>query len=287
MTSITVRPKEIMKTAVRTVIPLFIRKRLAVWLHHQEGLAADQRSWWAQELLRDLAEKNINEYHKFLWSNHLSYAETYDVASRFGRENMKQSRLLFFSDLQQHLASMAVRPADVRSAFEVGCSLGYQLRFLETDLFPSATVLEGVDIDAYAIQSGTEYLARIGSKVRLQCEDMERLEEVLGEKRYDVIICTGVLMYLKEEDARRVVAILMKHTDKMIGFSGLADPDKDNAQLERSIPRESDHTFIHNIDSMVLQAGGTIAARRWEGGKIVDGHTIYFLFATTSLSPAK
>jgi 2-polyprenyl-3-methyl-5-hydroxy-6-metoxy-1,4-benzoquinol methylase len=282
MTSINVRPREVVKTAVRTVLPLFIRKRLAVWLHRQEGLAASRRSWWEHELLRDLAEKNINEYHKFLWSNHLSYAETYEVASRFGRENMKQSRLMFFSDLQKHLVSIAVKPADVRSAFEVGCSLGYQLRFLETDLFPSAAVLEGVDIDAYAIRSGAEYLTRIGSKVRLQCEDMERLEKILGEKRYDVIICTGVLMYLKEEDAQRVVAILMKHADKMVGFSGLAHPDMDNAQLGRSIPRESDQTFIHNIDSMVLQEGGRIAARRWEGGKLVDGHTIYFLFATTS-----
>jgi hypothetical protein len=140
-------------------------------------------------------------------------------------------------------------------------------------------VLEGVDIDAYAIQSGSEYLAQIGSKVRLQCEDMERLAQVVGDKRYDIGICTGVLMYLQENDAGRVVDILLRHTNVMIGFSGLAHPDIDNSELSHSVSRESDQTFIHNIDAMILKAGGRIAARRWEGKKVVDGNTIYFVFA--------
>ena len=273
-------PKESMKAAVRTVLPLFFRKRLALWLNSQGGVAPARRSWWVQELLRDLAEKDINEYHKFLWSNHLSYAETYEVASRFGRENMKMSRTMFFDDLEQHLASVPMHAADVKSVFEVGCSLGYQLRYLETDLFPAATVLEGADIDAYAIQAGTEYLAGIGSKVRLTCQDMELLERSLGSRQYDVILCTGVLMYLKEEEARQLVSVLLRHTGGMIGFSGLALPDRDNADMEQSVPRESDHSFIHNIDSMVKDAGGRIVARRWEGSRIVDGNTIYFVFAT-------
>jgi SAM-dependent methyltransferase len=275
-------PKESMKTAVRAALPLFIRKRLAVWLNSQERVAAARRSWWVQELLRDLAEKNINEYHKFLWSNHLSYAETYDVPSRFGRENMKGSRVLFFADLKQHLASVSLFPADVKSVFEVGCSLGYQLRSLETDLFPSATILDGVDIDAYAIQAGSEYLAGIGSKVRLTCQDMELLEKSLGSRQYDIILCTGVLMYLKEEDARRLVAVLLRHTRRMAAFSGLALPERDNAEMGSSIPRESDHSFIHNIDSMVKDADGRIVARRWEGDRVVDGNTIYFVFATSA-----
>jgi hypothetical protein len=68
----------------------------------------------------------------------------------------------------------------------------------------------------------------------------------------------------------------------MIGFSGLAYPDGDNSELRRSVPRESDQTFVHNIDAMVLRAGGNIAARRWEGSKVVDGNTIYFVFATSA-----
>ena len=274
--------KEFLKAAFRALVPLSVRKRLAVWVHHQDRLTATRRSWWSQEFVRDLAERNINEYHKFLWANHLSYAETYEIASRFGRENMKQSRLMFFSDLNQQLASRSVHAGDVTSVFEVGCSLGYQLRYIETDLFPSAQVMEGVDIDAYAIQSGSQYLNQVGSKVRLHCEDMEWLEHVIGDKRYDVTICTGVLMYLREEDARRIVDTLLKHTRLMIGFSGLAYPDGDNSQLRHSVPRESDQTFIHNIDAMVLRAGGTIAARRWEGSKVVDGNTIYFVFATSA-----
>ncbi len=272
-------PKESMKTAARTVLPLFLRKRLALWLNNREAVAPARRSWWVQELLRDLAEKNINEYHKFLWSNHLSYAETYEVASRFGRENMKMSRIMFFDDLERHLAAVPMHAVDVKSVFEVGCSLGYQLRYLETDLFPSATVLEGVDIDAYAVQAGSEHLAKIGSKVRLACEDMELLEKNLGSKQYDIILCTGVLMYLKEDDAQRLVRVLLGHSGGMLAFSGLAHPEMDNAEMACSVPRRSDHSFIHNIDSMVKNAGGRVVARRWEGSRIVDGNTIYFVFA--------
>ncbi len=274
-------PKKGVKKAVRKLVPLSVRKRLAVWVNNQERVAAARRSWWVQELLRDLAEKNINEYHKFLWSHHLSYAESYEVASRFGTENMKQSRVMFFADLKQHLESRSISRADVKSVFEVGCSLGYQLRYAETDLFPSATLLEGVDIDAYAVQAGAEYLRRIGSRVRLACQDMEQLEKSLGNKEYDVVLCTGVLMYLKEDDAQRLVSVLLAHTGGMIGFAGLAHPEKDNAEMTCSIPRERDHTFIHNIDNMVKSAGGRIAARRWEGGRIVDGNTIYFVYATS------
>jgi Methyltransferase domain len=273
--------KTTVKNSVRSLIPLTVRKHLSIWVNKQKWIDSNRRSWWSLELIHDLAAKNINDYHKFLWSHHLSYAAPYEVAATFGREKIKQSRLIFFSDLTEHLIGRSLDPRkDIVSVFEVGCSLGYQLRYLETDVFPAASMLEGVDIDAHAIRSGSEYLTRAGSKVRLQSADMEGLECFLGNRRYDIMLCTGVLMYLKEEEASRVVDIMLRHTDIMLGFSGLAHPDIDNAQLEHSVPRESDQSFIHNIDSMVRKSGGEIVARRWEGAKLVDGHTIYFVFAS-------
>jgi SAM-dependent methyltransferase len=277
--------KTAIKDGVRSLIPLAVRKQLSILINKQKWIDGDRRSWWSLELIRDFEAMNINEYHKFLWSHHLSYAAPYEVARTFGRENMKQSRVIFFSDLRKRLIELSSDPAkDIESVFEVGCSLGYQLRYLETDLFSSAAILEGVDIDAYAVDAGNEYLMRSGSKVRLQCADMEGLDRFLGNKCYDIIICTGVLMYLKEEEAVRVVDIMLRHTNVLLGFSGLAHPDIDNSGLHHSVSRESDHSFIHNIDSMVRKAGGRVVARRWEGGRLVDGHTIYFVFAIKSAS---
>jgi len=88
-------------------------------------------------------------------------------------------------------------------------------------------------------------------------------------------------MYLEEDAAARVVASMLRHTGVVVALAGLAHPETDNALLDRSVPRSSDRSFIHNIDGMVKKAGGTVLARRWEGGRFVDGHTIYFVFAGT------
>lgn len=272
--------KKAIKKIIRSLIPLSIRKRLAVWINHQSWLGSDRSTWWSQELIRDLAEKDIKEYHKFLWSNHLGYAETYEVALRFGYENMKESRKMFFCDLNNHLIEVGIQPRrDIMSVFEVGCSLGYQLRYMETDLFSSATDLEGIDIDEYSIETGTEYLRSVGSKIRLICGDMESLGRFMKNKIYDIIVCSGVLMYVDEDAAVQVVDTMMRHTRIMAAFTGLAHPDIDNFRLQHSITRHSDGAFIHNIDSMVKKVGGKIISRRWEGGEMIDGHTIYFIFA--------
>jgi SAM-dependent methyltransferase len=201
-------------------------------------------------------------------------------ALRFGVENMRESRRLFFSDLQGLLERMGIDPyQDVNSVFEFGCSLGYQLRHIETSLFPGASIIEGLDIDGYAIESGKKHLGASGSKVKLYRSDMESFEDVTGAKVYDIIICSGVLMYLSQEPATRLVERMLKHTGKVLAFAGLAH-DADNSGLKRSVVRERDGTFVHNIDEMVKSAGARILQRRWEGGRIVDGNTIYFVFAT-------
>jgi len=272
--------KHTVKQICRQALPLSLRKKIAVWLSRQDWIGKERRNWWSCEIIRDLAEKDVNEYHRFLWSNHLSYAETYEPEDRFGVENIKESRKLFFSDLQKVIRNQDLFPhTDVQSVFEVGCSLGYLLRYIETDIFPTATTIMGNDIDTYAISKGTEYLRRQQSKVQLLLADMTELKNRINGLSFDIVLSTGVLMYLKEEDAAGVVKTMMNHTRVILAIAGLAHPKLDNAQLDHSIVREKDGAFIHNIDAMIHAAGGKIINRRWEGDMDVDGNTIYFLFA--------
>lgn len=265
---------------IRIILPLLLRKLLCLLINRQKFLNDDVKYWWTLELLRDFAEKDSNGYHRFLWTHHLAYASSYEVDVRFGEERMKESRRLFFSDLMNHLTHMGIKPQEaVHSILEVGCSLGYQLRYVETDLFPEAAELSGVDIDKNAIIKGTAYLRNMGSKIQLICDDMGNLGHTLGDKIYDIILCTGVLMYLEEKEASRVVEEMLRHCRVMVAISGPAYADMDNCYLEHSVIRENDGSFIHNFDALVKKSGGLVFARRWEGSRIVDGHTIYFVFA--------
>jgi len=263
---------------IRLVLPLPVRRRIVTSFGRRAGVP--YRHALTRELLRDLAEADPSAWHRFLWTNHLDYAESYDVRQRFGPEGIVPSRRMFFEDLRDYLIGTGIEPErDVASAFEVGCSLGYLLRYLETGLFRSATTLEGIDIDREAVAQGAAYLASIGSRVRVAAADMSGLSSVLGGRTIDVVLCAGVLMYLPEDAARSVVASILQHTSIVAAFAGLAHPSVDNASLAASQVRESDGSFIHNIDAMVQQSGGKVAWRRWEGPLDVDGNTIYFVFA--------
>jgi SAM-dependent methyltransferase len=270
------------KRAVRVALPLEVRKVLARFLGRQPWLSS--RSWWVQELLRDLAERDPNAYHRFLWGHHLGYAETYEIGTRFGGDRIHRSRRLLFDDLEACLATLGTPPERVESVFEVGCSLGYNLRFLETDLFRQARVLEGCDIDEYAIEQGNGYLREAGSSVRLFREDMAHLSRLLDGRRFDVTLCAGVLMYLRQEDAEPVVHSLLRHTGIVAAFAGLADPEQDNVTLPASRVRTADGSFVHDLDGMVTRAGGRVVQRRWEGPRQVHGNSLYFVFATPAPS---
>jgi SAM-dependent methyltransferase len=182
--------------------------------------------------------------------------------------------------LTEVLTSMRKDPSAIASVAEVGCSLGYQLRFLETNLFPGAEVIEGMDIDDYAIRSGQEHLSAIGSRVRLHCGDMQDLDSIWGKREFDIILCAGVLMYLQEAEATEVVRNMLARTRVLLCITGLAHPSTDNSLLPTSEVRSSDKSHIHNIDRMIAAAGGTVIARRWDGDRLVEGQSIYFLFAT-------
>src|SRR5687767_15930902 len=87
------------KRFLRSAVPLALRKRLAVAVERQMWIDADRRRWWSAELVRDLVETDADAFHRFLWANHLAYAATYETTLRFGPENLKLSRRLFFADL--------------------------------------------------------------------------------------------------------------------------------------------------------------------------------------------
>lgn len=268
------------KELIRAGVPLSVRKSLCILLNRQRWISSNSKYWWTQELLKDYEAQSRNDYHRFLWTHHLAYAATYDVESRFGEAKLPESRSMFFSDLRNVLLGLGVDPASqIHSVFEVGCSLGYQLRYLETELFPQATVLAGIDIDRRAIDEGNSYLRRIGSKVQLQAADMGDLQAVLRGKLFDVIICTGVLMYLDTQEASAVVSEMLQHCSGVLGLSGPAYPVRHNRGLEQSVLREEDGSFIHNLDSLVEASGGRVIASRWEGDQVCGGHTIYFVFA--------
>lgn len=266
------------KRFVKKALPLGLRKRLSVLIGRQRWLGG--RYWYSLELLRDFAEERPSEFHRFLWENHIGYAETYEIAQRFGGDGIHPSRRMLFRDLLEFLRGRGIDPStEVRSVFEVGCSMGYLLRHMEDDVFPGAKVLEGVDIDAYAVRRGSTHLERIGSRVRIRRADMEELGRLLDGRCFDLILAAGVLMYLPEESAAGVVRTLLDHASGFVVLTGPAHPTVDNRLLEASLPRERDHAFIHNLDEMVESAGGNVAWRRWEGGEVVDGNTIYWTFA--------
>lgn len=266
------------------LLPLALRKPLSVAIGRQSWMR--NRYWYSMELVRDLAEEHPEEYHRFLWKNHIGYAETYEISGRFGEENVHPSRQLLFSDVVDVLQKSGVNPArDIRSVFEVGCSMGYLLRHMETRLFPEAEVLLGVDIDEYAVSVGSAHLKALRSRVKISRADMEDLANVLRGKRFDLLLCAGVLMYLPQEKALGVVKTLIDHAEGLVALTGPAHPDMDNAYIEVSPRRERDQTFIHNLDHMAESVGGRVVSRRWEGKRDLGGNTIYWVLAAPASAP--
>jgi SAM-dependent methyltransferase len=259
------------------LLPLDWRKHIAVWLFHHNRIPGNY--WLALRCLDDLAISNKNSFHKFLWSNHLYYAESYEIFERFEPDKEHRTRHFFFSQLKSSLQEIEVAHDEVDSILEVGSSLGYQLRLMETDMFPTASRLCGIDIDDYAVKQGNAHLGSLGSKIQLIHGDMENLDDLVGADRYDVVVCTGVLMYLDQKAATAVVKSLLKHTNHMVAISGLAHPTKHNSQLEHSSIRGWDQSYIHNIERMVVEAGGISVKVLWEGDTLVDGNSVYFVFA--------
>ena len=266
------------KSVLRGLLPLSARKRLARWVGRQTWLP--DRYWHSMELVRDLERSDVQAFHHFLWSNHLAYAETYEVSKRFGDDKVNETRKLLFEDVAGVLGSRGLDPAtDIESVFEVGCSMGYLLRYLETTVFRGARVLEGIDIDERAISDGSAHLASIGSHARVFHGDMADLARHIRDRRFQVVFATGVLIYLQDEDANQVVRTMLESADELVVLTGLAHPSIDNRTLQEALRRPHDGAIIQNLDAMVERAGGTVVHRRWEGARMLDGNTVYFVVA--------
>jgi SAM-dependent methyltransferase len=264
------------------VAPLHVRKGIATRIDRVPG---HQKEALILALLTDWAESDPAEYHRFIWSNHLSYARYYDF------RDFPQSRGKYFTrlhPLRLELMTMVVAylqlkgidaTSEVTSFLDVGCSLGYLPWFAEKT-FPAATRIVGIDIDSFAIEEGREHLRREGSAVTLEVGDVTDIDVVVGNGRFDVVTCTGVLQYLDEPAATQAVATMLGRTSRVLALSGPACAETDNRDLEHSRLRTYDHSLLHNFDRMVAAAGGLVVARRWEGRETVEGkHGAYLVVA--------
>ena len=139
------------------------RKRLAVWIDKHGKVQVTHNLSMA--LIRNWAKKDVDAYHRFLWSNHLGYASIYEkTRSRNGElciENFSLTKRMLFEDLSYfllHEGRFIGQNNDINKVLEVGCSSGYLLRYVETDLFPNAEILEGIDIDKMLSEKETRTL---------------------------------------------------------------------------------------------------------------------------------
>ncbi len=260
--------------AIRPLFPLVLRRKLVTLV---EGFRLPGRVHFAAEMLRDL---DSNEFHRVLWSDHFAYGGTYELANRFGSPQIQPSRKALCADLASCLLSRNVNPAtSIRSIFDVGCSSGYLLRYAETEIFHSATLLRGLDIDRHAIESGRNHLRSLGSRVDLVVGDMVDVGRIIGDQIYDLVLCCGVLMYLDEATARQVVKSMLSHTGRLLGIITIAHPSLDNANLQTSDIRPSDRAFIHNVESMIRTCGGKVVSRRWEPSQVEVSPAYYLIVA--------
>jgi len=240
-----------------------------VWLPSRNALVI--------ELLRDWAEKDPERFHRFLWTNHLGYARYYESRNAFGSD-LLPSRKRLLEVLTSYFEERGIDPSrSVESVIDVGSSAGYLLRHLETKVFTGAQELLGMDIDGAAIREGTAYLARQGSRIRLVQADLSQLEKVAGGRVWDLLFCTGVLLYLTEAEAARSLAGMQKCA-RLVVLLDVAYPEKDNGELAHSVKRGEDETWIHNTEKMIESNGGDIVYRsRIEDG-LPDGRKIHVVF---------
>jgi SAM-dependent methyltransferase len=231
-------------------------------------------------LLDDLRRNDPDGLHRFLWSNHLAYAASYEVQKRFGVSKLNPSRQVLFADMVAHLRSRGLDPRlKIRSVFEVGCSMGYLLRHLEVEVCPSAEILHGLDIDAYAVEVGMAHLRGLQSKVRLFAGDMSDAERIMGSLTYDILLCCGVLMYVNEAVAYQVVRTMLSHANYLVGIICLAAEHKSSASSRQSVARSADGAFTHDLDRMIRLAGGDVVSSKWIGTDVSGSSPSYAILA--------
>lgn len=242
------------------MLPFSVRQSLVV---SRLGRSSRGGLEFAVGMLHDLHRRDATAFHRFLWSNHVGYAASYEVGRRFGAPNLNPSRRILVDDVASYLLERGVDPCKrIRSVLDIGCSLGYLLRHIEVSLCPSAEVLHGIDIDEYAINSGMAHLSSLKSKVKLFVADMAATGRFIGNRGYDLILCCGVLMYGDEQCAYEVVRTMLRSAKRLVGIISLAEHPNFRTPAGRSLARSSDGAFVHDVARMIHRAGGRVAAVR-------------------------
>ena len=247
-------------TAMGRILPFEVRRSLVL---SRAGRASRAGLEFALGMLNDMHRRDAGAFHRFLWSNHLGYAASYEVEERFGASKLNPSRHILLQDIASYLRARGVDPhRNIRSVLDLGCSLGYLLRHVEVDACPSAEVLHGLDIDEYAIKTGTAHLASLQSKVKLFVEDLSATSRFIGGGSYDLILCCGVLMYCNEDSAYETVRTMLSSANHLVGIIALADQTNGGTAMGRSVMRTSDAAFVHDVHQMVQRAGGRVVSSR-------------------------
>lgn len=272
---------------LRSVVPLGLRLRLAGWFARNRWFPAANR--WAQGLIRDLESVDPKLFHKFMWEHHLDrYGLAYEAERLFSSRVLNGTTRAFEAFEQDLRSSLASDPSRrIGSVLDLGCSVGHVLRALETEVLPDAEILVGLDIDRPATEAGTAYLSKAGSKVRLLCGDLEDLDRLLGEERFDFAFAAGSLSYLNETDAGAVVGSLLGRTNELVALVGLANPDRPNGELDGSVFRdEFGKMWTHDFAGMVESRGWRVVTTRWEPPVAGDPQGLYFVFARPHALPS-
>jgi SAM-dependent methyltransferase len=264
-------------TAVGRVLPLELRRSLVL---SRAGRASRGGLEFALGMLHDLHRRDAGAFHRFLWSNHLGYAATYEVEQRFGASNLNPSRHILLQDIASYLRARGVDPhRNIGSVLDVGCSLGYLLRHVEVEACPSAEILHGFDIDEYAIKVGSAHLASLQSKAELFVGDMAAAARFIGGRSYDLILCCGVLMYSNEDSACETVRVMLSSANHLVGIIALADQANGGTAIGRSVTRASDGAFVHDVHQMVQRAGGTVVSSRSIESEVSGSSPSYAILA--------
>jgi SAM-dependent methyltransferase len=259
------------------ILPLWMRKSLVA---SRVGRASRGGLEFALGMLGDLHRRDPVAFHRFLWSNHLGYAATYEVDKRFGESNLNPSRRILVQHMASYLRARGLDPGtNIRSVLDIGCSMGYLLRHLEVGVCPSAEVLHGLDIDEYAVKAGMAHLSSLQSKVKLFVGDMTAAGGFIGDRSYDLILCCGVLMYGDQDAAYNVVRTMLSSARYLVGIISLADSAGREIANGKSVARPSDGAFIHDVKRMVHRAGGKVVASKRIATEISGSSPSYAILA--------
>jgi SAM-dependent methyltransferase len=245
---------------LRWLLPLGVRKALV-------GRLERRKFRWGPDfsmgVLGDLRRRDPEALHRFLWSNHLAYAARYEIEKKFQPHHINPTRHILFRQIVEYYKARGLDAREqVRSVFDLGCSLGYLLRHLEVNVLPSAAALHGIDIDRYAVQTGMAYLRSVRSRAELFEADLNKAGDLMRRHRYDLALCCGVLMYVNEDTARSALQAMFAHCRQLVGLIALAHGTRRHARSGSEV-RPSDGAYVHDIHRMIQEAGGRLISSTW------------------------